>query len=134
MRADDADKLLKVGVTRMTVALTRRDGPRARMYAHLILALAPVSYVNVAERLTWFARAVARPVGIADVDGSPVRDVLTGGLGRWFEALARGSTYGAVDVVLEWWNSPMGACTHEASIAGWLSAVRPGPNDRVLTD
>lgn len=134
MRADDAENLLKVGVKRMTVALGRRDGPCARMYAQLILAIAPACYVDVAERLTWFARAVARPVGSAGLDGSPVRDVLTGGLGRWFEALARGSTCGAVDVVLEWWNSPMGACTDEASIAGWLSAARPGPSDRVLNE
>ncbi len=127
MRADAAEKLLKVGVTRMTVALARRDGPCARMYAHLILALAPVSYVDVADRLRWFATAVARPVGTTGVDGSPVRDVLTEGVGRWFEALPRESTCAVIEVVIAWWGSPMGACTHEASIARWISEARPDP-------
>ncbi len=134
MCGGDAGELLRVGVTQMTAALARREGSRARMFAHMILALAPACYVDVAERLTWFARAVARPIGLAGLDGAPVRDVLTGGLGRWFETLKRGSTCGAVDVVLEWWSSPMGACTHEASIAGCLSAARPGPSDHVLNE
>lgn len=134
MRGGDAGELLRVGVTQMTAALARREASRARMFAHLILAVAPACYVDVAERLTWFARAVARPVGMAGLDGAPVRDVLTGGVGRWFEALARGSTCGAVDVVLEWWASPLGACTHEAPVARWLAAARPGPSNRVLNE
>ncbi|MDO9022110.1 MAG: hypothetical protein Q8S73_41920 [Deltaproteobacteria bacterium] len=134
MRGGDAGELLRVGVTQMTAALARREGSRARMFAQLILAIAPSCYVDVAERLTWFARAVARPVGMAGLDGAPVRDVLTRGLGRWFEALTRGSTCGAVDVVLEWWASPLGACTHEEPVARWLAAARPGRSDRVLNE
>lgn len=128
MRAEDAEKLSKVGVTRMTVALARRDGPRARMYAHLILTLAVVSYVDVADRLRWFATGVARPVGTTGVDGSPVRDVLTEGVRRWFEALPKESTCAVIEVVIAWWGSPMGACTHEASIAQWISEARPNPD------
>lgn len=134
MRGGDAGELLRVGVTQMTAALARREASRARMFAHLILAIAPARYADVAERLTWFARAVARPVGMAGLDGAPVRDVLTGGVGRWFEALGRGPTCGAVDVVLEWWASPLGACTHEEPVARWLAAARPGRSDRVLNE
>jgi hypothetical protein len=132
MRAGDAAELLQVSVTQMTSALARRDGPRARMFAFLVLALAPACYVDVADRLTWFAQAVAQPVGVAGLDGSPVCDVLTTGVGRWFEALSRGSTCDAVEVVLAWWQVPLGACTHEAPTARWISQVRPDPDDRVV--
>jgi hypothetical protein len=128
MPAGDATELLQVSVTQMTAALTRRDGPRARMFAYLLLALASACHVHVADRLRWFAQAVARPVGVAGLDSSPVRDVLTAGVGRWFAALSRRSTCDAVEVVLAWWQVPLGACTHEATIARWISQARPDPD------
>ena len=132
MRAGDATELLQVSVTQMTAALARGDGPRARMFAYMLLALASACHVRVADRLMWFAQAVARPVGVAGLDGSPVRDVLTAGVGRWFEALSkqRRSTCDAVDVVLAWWQVPLGACTHEAPMAKWISQARPDPDPR----
>lgn len=132
MLADEAGELLRVIVAQMTAALARRDGPRARMFAHALLALAPACFRQSADRLIWFARVVAQPIEAAGLDGSAVRDVLTEGLERWFAALTRGSMCDAVEVVLEWWSSPIGACTHEASIARWLSEACPAPDDPVV--
>lgn len=132
MRAGEAGALLQVIVAQMTAALARRDGPRARMFAHALLALAPACFRPAADRLIWFARAVAQPIEAAGLDGSAVRDVLTEGLEGWFAALPRGSTCDAAEVVLEWWSSPIGACTHEAPIARWLSEACPDPDDPVM--
>gem|GEM_PF-1772237 len=131
MPSGDARALLHSFVKGMAAALVRRDGSRARMFAHLLLTLAPAGYALAAERLVWFAKAVASPIGAAALDGSAVRDALTAGVGRWFDELPRGSTCGAAEVVLEWWASPLGACTHEEPVASWLAEALPEPDDRL---
>ena len=131
MPAGDARALLRTFVKGMAAALVRRDGSRARMFAHLLLTLAPSGYALAAERLVWFAQAVASPIGAAALDGSAVRDALTAGVGRWFDELPRGSPCGAAEVVLEWWASPLGACMHEEPVARWLAAALPDPDDRL---
>jgi len=127
MGTSDARTLLEASAERMTAALARRDGPGARMFARVLGALAPAVYSSAAERLTWFARAIARPVGAAALDGAPVRDTLTATVGRWFEALTQESTCGAAEVVLEWWTVPPGACTHEEPVTKWIALARPAP-------
>ena len=130
MHGSGAHDLLDASVAKLKSALQEGQGPRARLYAAMLGALAPSLHAGVASRLLWCAGSVIDPLAQAGVMGTPVRDILTARILRWLEQLRKVPSTDVFDVILELWRVPLDACTHEGAIYQRLSGVLRGEQAR----